>query len=244
VAILINFKKRTRSATAQQEIEKLKSSAASKPQTLWRNLMQPFLAMIIPVGGGEPGYPAHPIAPGGPPPGIWPGPGYPAHPIAPGGPPPGIWPGPGYPAHPIAPGGPPPWVSHPIPPTVWPNPPGQGPGNPPGFWGGTPPLYPDHGLPGQPPGIWGGRPPWLDNTLPQPQPPGTPPGEGDTGRGNWGYSPVYGWVWVPSGEGGKPHPPSVPGGGSGNRPDHTLPGDLPHPDQGLPAGEPHPEPHT
>lgn len=57
-----------------------------------------------PVGGGSPpiiwpgpGYPAHPIAPGGPP-------GYPAHPIAPGGPPPSIWPDPGplpHPEHPI-----------------------------------------------------------------------------------------------------------------------------------------------
>lgn len=52
------------------------------------------------VGGG-------PIigGPGGPggigPPSIWPSPGYPAHPIAPGGPPPSIWPDPGYPAHPI-----------------------------------------------------------------------------------------------------------------------------------------------
>ena len=41
------------------------------------------------------GYPSHPIAPGGPPPGIWPGPGVPTHPIA--GPPPGIWPSPGRP---------------------------------------------------------------------------------------------------------------------------------------------------
>ena len=56
------------------------------------------------VGGGPmPGGPevSHPIAPGGPPPGIWPTPGYPAHPIAPGGPPPGIWPSPGVPTHPI-----------------------------------------------------------------------------------------------------------------------------------------------
>jgi hypothetical protein len=56
------------------------------------------------VGGGPmPGGPSvsHPIAPGGPPPGIWPSPGYPAHPIAPGGPPPGIWPSPGVPTHPI-----------------------------------------------------------------------------------------------------------------------------------------------
>jgi hypothetical protein len=70
----------------------------------------------------SPEYPAHPIAPGGPPPGIWPSPGYPTHPIAPGGPPPGIWPSPGHPAHPIAPGGQPPIATHPIviPPSVWP----------------------------------------------------------------------------------------------------------------------------
>jgi hypothetical protein len=49
---------------------------------------------------GGPG-PAHPIAPGGPPPSVWPEPGYPAHPIAPGGQPPGIWPSPGVPTHPI-----------------------------------------------------------------------------------------------------------------------------------------------
>jgi hypothetical protein len=77
------------------------------------------------VGGGPmPGgpFPAHPIAPGGPPPTIWPSPGHPAHPIAPGGPPlgfwggtappyvdiggppqqgTGIWPSPGVPTHPI-----------------------------------------------------------------------------------------------------------------------------------------------
>src|ERR1700747_1925910 len=98
--------------------------------------MQPFLALITPIGGEGLGtwggaplpWPEHPIAPGGPPPGIWPSPGYPAHPIAPGGPPPSIWPTPpgGYfPSHPIVlppyqPGGPPV--------TVW----------PPGFWGGAP----------------------------------------------------------------------------------------------------------
>src|SRR6516164_10056058 len=53
------------------------------------------------------------------PPEVWPPPGgpvYPAHPIAPGGPPPVAgWTPPGYhPAHPIAPGGPPPTVSPPI----------------------------------------------------------------------------------------------------------------------------------
>jgi hypothetical protein len=69
------------------------------------------------VGGGPmPGgpFPSHPIAPGGPPPEIWPSPGHPAHPIAPGGPPPGIWPSPGVPTHPIAPGG--------QPPSIWPSP--------------------------------------------------------------------------------------------------------------------------
>jgi hypothetical protein len=30
-------------------------------------------------------------------------------------------------------------------------------------------------------------------------------------------------------------------GGGGERPDHTLPGDLPHPDQGLPGDQPQPE---
>jgi hypothetical protein len=46
-----------------------------------------MLAYIIPLQTG--GEPTHPIA--GPPPGIWPSPGYPAHPIAPGGAPPEIW---------------------------------------------------------------------------------------------------------------------------------------------------------
>src|SRR4029077_6549039 len=74
------------------------------------------------VGGGPmPGgpQPSHPIAPGGPPPQIWPSPGHPSHPIAPGGPPPGIWGGaPPY----VDIGGPPPQ------PGIWPNPPeGQAP---------------------------------------------------------------------------------------------------------------------
>lgn len=55
-----------------------------------------------------------------PPVGIWPSPGHPAHPIAPGGPPPGLWPG-GHPEHPIVlPPDKPPEVP---PPSVWPNPP-------------------------------------------------------------------------------------------------------------------------
>jgi hypothetical protein len=108
--------------------------------------MAGFLAMIIPISdarpdqglpGQPPGYwggvapplPTHPIAPGGPPPGIWPSPGHPSHPIAPGGPPPGYWGGvaPPYPTHPIAPGG-----------------------RPPGIWGGAPP-YVDIGGPGPQP---------------------------------------------------------------------------------------------
>jgi hypothetical protein len=145
--------------------------------------MTGFLAYIMPVQGGPvdpgfgvPGWPAHPIAPGGRPPSISGGPGslppWVMPPIAPGGPPPGIWPSPGHPAHPIAPGG-----------------------APPGIWGGTPPNYVDIGGPGPqphpehpivlppgtpkpplgiwsepiiPPGIWGGPPLqiWGDPILP------------------------------------------------------------------------------
>jgi hypothetical protein len=65
----------------------------------------PQLYWIIPLES-SPGAPTHPIAPGGPPLGIWGGPplypdqGLPgqqpgvSHPIAPGGRPPGIWGGP------------------------------------------------------------------------------------------------------------------------------------------------------
>jgi hypothetical protein len=64
-------------------------------------------------GFGVPGWPAHPIAPGGRPPYPSQGPGFPTHPIAPGGSPPGIWGGAneGFPTHPIAPGGQPPYPS-------------------------------------------------------------------------------------------------------------------------------------
>jgi hypothetical protein len=97
--------------------------------------MRPFLALVTPLGEG--GEPTHPIA--GQPPGIWPSPGHPAHPIAPGGLPPGYWggvappypdqglpgqpprpsQGPGFPSNPIVlppyqPGGPPV--------TIWPSP--------------------------------------------------------------------------------------------------------------------------
>jgi hypothetical protein len=97
------------------------------------------------VGGGPmPGGPeaTHPIAPGGPPPQIWPGPGYPAHPIAPGGQPPYPSQGPGFPTNPIVipPGGLAPGIpSHPI---YWPPYPSQGPGFPthPIAPGGPPPV--------------------------------------------------------------------------------------------------------
>jgi hypothetical protein len=133
---------------------------------------------------------------------IWGGPG-PVQP--PSGGPPGIWGGGNVPmpTPPIAPGGPPPWVSHPIPPVVWPNPPGQGPGNPPGFWGGTPPNYIDIGGPGQqppsgsPPGIWGG----ANQPFPTPPifiPPGMPPATPPEGPIDWktAWSPQTGWIVV------------------------------------------------
>ena len=81
-----------------------------------------------PPGIWQPVFPTNPIAPGGPPPGIWPSPGHPAHPIAPGGPPPGMW-IPAFPTNPIAPGGPPPEIWKPVFPThpiVLPPPPEEG----------------------------------------------------------------------------------------------------------------------
>ena len=71
--------------------------------------MAGFYALIIPQE--SPGVPTFPIAPGGPPPVIWPGPGFPAHPIAP--PPPGIWGG-RPPYVDIGGPGPQPGPSHPI----------------------------------------------------------------------------------------------------------------------------------
>jgi hypothetical protein len=129
----------------------------------------------------------------------------------------------GEPSHPIAPGGPPPGVSHPIPPTIWPNPPGQGAGNPPGFWGGSAPPYPDQGLPSQPPGIWGGRPPnYPDQGLPG-QPPGPSQGPG---------FPTHPIIIPPTQPG---QPPLVIWGG-GNVPMPTPPIHLPG--SGGEEGEP------
>ena len=88
------------------------------------------------IWGGRPmPHPEHPIvlppeAPGEPPNVIWPSPGHPAHPIAPGGPPPVVSPPIYYP--PVISGGPgslPPFVMPPIalPPVIWPEPPDGGP---------------------------------------------------------------------------------------------------------------------
>jgi hypothetical protein len=130
------------------------------------------------IGGGPmPGGPiaSHPIAPGGPPLGIWGGapPPYvdigPPGPQPPGGRPPGIWGGPPlYPDQGL-PGPQPPGGAHPSHPIA----PG---GRPPGIWGG-PPLYPDQGLPpvgGKPPYPAHPMPPYPDQGLPggTPIPPG------------------------------------------------------------------------
>jgi hypothetical protein len=143
--------------------------------------MAGYLAYIIPV---EAGHPAHPIAPGGEPPGYWGGvaPPLPTHPIvippdaiAPGVPthpiylPPVIWPSPGHPAHPIVlppesigPGVP----THPIvlPPPASPSHPIV---IPPGSLG---PGVPAHPIVLPPLGIWGGPPLYPDQGLPGPQP--------------------------------------------------------------------------
>jgi hypothetical protein len=132
-----------------------------------------------PPGVNVPVFPTHPIAPGGPPPGVWPGPGYPAHPVAPGGPPPGVWPGPGTPTPPIY-----------YPPGIWPLPPSgnypdQGLPVPPGVW--PSPGHPAHPIApgGQPPGIWGGAP-----GLPGVSHPGLPPGFMVV------WSPWFGWIII------------------------------------------------
>jgi len=170
-----------------------------------------MLALVIPIaelGGGRPDNSLP-----GVPPGIWPSPGHPAHPIAPGGSPPGIWPQP-----PVG---------------IWPNPPGGG-GipMPPIYYppGVNVPVFPTHPI--APGGGGGGSPPIAGWTPPgfHPSHPIAPGGGGGGGggseQGGWAYSPIYGWVWVPEGSGGKPKPPSGGGGGS--------------PDQGLPEGQPTP----
>lgn len=161
-----------------------------------------FLAYIMPVSGGPvdpgfgvPGWPAHPIAPGGQPPGIWGGAPipWPTPPIYyPPVNPPGIWGGGNVPM--------------PTPPIYLP------PGKPPGIWGG-PPLYPDIGGPGpqpspgwppvvmppiyyppgggggSPPGIWGPTDPRPSHPIVIPIPPGEKPPE--PGNGLSPSHPIY-----------------------------------------------------
>ena len=165
----------------------------------------------LPPMPGSPGVPTHPIVyppeiwgPPNMPPGFWGGgmgpgvkpPPIPAHPIV--IPPDAIAPGvpthpiyiPIYPAHPIvippgaiAPGVP----THPI---------------------VLPPPHPAHPIVIPPDSIAPGVPshpialpgdPWW-GTEPPTQPP--------SGGWEWVYSPIYGWVLLPPGEGGKPQPPS------------------------------------
>jgi hypothetical protein len=160
---------------------------------------QPFLALITPLGG-SPGEPTHPWVPpsGEVPPGYWGGvaPPLPTHPIAPGGPPPSIWPSPGHPAHPIAPGG--------RPPGIWGGPPlypDQGlPGPQPIP---TPPIYLP---PGTIPGAKPEHPIYIPPTIwPSPGVPThpiviPPPGSGEKPEvlENWevktAWSPQTGWV--------------------------------------------------
>jgi hypothetical protein len=152
------------------------------------------------VGGGPmPGGPSvsHPIAPGGPPPQIWPGPGYPDQGLP--GQPPQIWPSPGHPSHPIAPGG-----------------------RPPGIWGG-PPLYPDQGLPGQQPGVShpiapGGKPPFPSQGPGFPTNPIViPPGALAPGIPSHPiYWPIYPDQGLPGAQPHPEHPIVIPGDDENN----------------------------
>jgi hypothetical protein len=195
--------------------------------------LQPFLALITPLGGDT-----QPPVGGGTPPGIWgPTDPRPTHPIAGWNPGTGTWPQPPYPDQ-----GLPPFPSHPI---VIP-PGGQSPPRPDqslppfptnpivippgGAWPGSPPLViwgpgdprpqppiagigPGGGFPGegQPPG-GGQKPPGFAGNLPAQDP---------TGSG-WVYAfvPGYGWMWCQV-----PKPPTTEGPDQPH-PDQTLPGDL------------------
>jgi hypothetical protein len=226
------------------------STPASDNQEIYT--MAGFLAYIMPV---DTGAPTHPIAPGGPPPSVWPDPGHPAHPIvippdaiSPGVPshpiylPPVVWPPGGHPAHPIVippgslgPGKP----SHPIvlPPPAHPShpiviPPGS-----------IAPGVPAHPIVLPPPGYWGGvAPPLPTHPI---APGGKPPG-------------FWGGESPPSPE----HPIELPPGGEPIEPPSELPPPAGHeddlvvlvykpgqgwsgaaydvaPDQGLPQPTPH-----
>jgi hypothetical protein len=183
-------------------------------------------------GVNVPVFPTHPIAPGGPPLGIWGGAPLPTPtpPIYYPQPPLGIWGGaplptptppiyfppgvnvPVFPTHPIAPGGP-----------------------PPGYWGGAPlptptppiyfppgvnvPVFPTHPIaPGGPP-YWGGVP-THPIVIPPDQPPppeggvpiqpiaGIPVGDRFVAY----FAPGYGWVLVPAAGpiGSGENPPDAP----------------------------------
>jgi hypothetical protein len=102
------------------------------PFPRWKEIPMPSVPVVLtgvltfstadtPPGVNVPGFPTHPIAPGGQPPSVWPGPGtptppiflppgvnvpgFPTNPIAPGGQPPSVWPGQGTPTQPISGGG-------------------------------------------------------------------------------------------------------------------------------------------
>jgi hypothetical protein len=161
---------------------------------------------------GAPVFPTHPIAPGGPPLGIWGGaplptptppiyyppgvnvPVFPTHPIAPGGPPLGIWGGAPLPV--------------PTPPIYYPP---SGGGQPP--YPSTGPGFPTHPI------APGGPPPEVGWT-----PPGTLPSHPISGGGYViGWHPYFGYVVIPIG--GAP-PPSSGG----------APPEVSHPI--APGGEP------
>jgi hypothetical protein len=148
-----------------------------------------------------PGFPTHPIAPGGQPPYPSQGPGFPTHPIVI---PPGGSEEPGHPAHPIAP-----TPGHPIvipPDAVKPGVPSHPIYLPPVISGGPGSLPPYVSHPIAPGG------PYPDQGLPGPQPtPGWPP---------VAMPPIY--IPLPPGE-------ELPPDGSGNVPTHpiVLPPDAP-----------------
>jgi len=138
-------------------------------------------------GYGVPGWPSHPIAPGGPPPRPWGPINYPDQGL-PGNQPypdqslpgqqPGIWGGGGVGNYPDA------------------GFPGPQPGGPVRPWG--PINYPDQGLPGQQPRPWGPIN-YPDQGLPLPPDYQNPPegGKPPPPQGGWGYSPEYGWGYFP-----------------------------------------------
>jgi len=151
----------------------------------------PQIVLLVPLGelpGLIPGVPGHPDQglPGG---GAYPDqglPGFPGFPVRPGH-------LPSRPGRPIDPGfgwggGERPGHGLPVPPQVWPRPPGGGLPVDPG-WGVGGPAHPDHGLP-----IYPVDPAHPDNTLPPVE--GIDPPEVD---------PPPGTVWPPL-------PPEIPAG--------------------------------